>query len=178
MFRNLVYLTALTALTGCLARPVAVQHSEPETVTAVGYGAMSAFHGHPLPQQRLLAMRAARLDALRSLAEEVYGTRVRGATTVQGLSVEHDGYRASVDAVVRGARLVALNAKGDGVYEAVVQTRFGAGDSGCGPGAHAGCLVGVPDGQWPMTAIYAAPAHAASAAYPQVRYFPQAGGGR
>lgn len=59
------------------------------------------------PQQnRLLAMRAAQADALRKLAEQVYGLRVDAQTTVRDFVAESDTIKTEVMAFLRGARQV------------------------------------------------------------------------
>jgi hypothetical protein len=173
MLRNLLYVLSLILVAGCVAQPVLVQTTEPQKITAVGYGAMGNFNKYPKPQQRLLAMRAAKLDALRTLAEELYGTRVRGNTTIKDVAVEHDGYRSHVDAVVRGAHLVTVNPKGEGVYEAIVELELGPAVVNCLHPTGSVCSGAPPSEDMPVRAVYALPADANPTSYPQVYYFPE-----
>jgi len=91
---------------------------------AVGYGVESDYMNYPAPRKRLLAIRAAKLDAYRSLAEMLYGTRITGVTTVKDAAIESDHFRAYIDAVVRGAQLLALTPKGEGIYEAELELKI------------------------------------------------------
>jgi hypothetical protein len=57
-------------------------------------------------QNKLLAMRAAQADALRKLAEQVYGLRIDASTTVQDFVTQSDEIRTQVKAFLRGAKQV------------------------------------------------------------------------
>lgn len=92
-----------------------------KTLKAIGYGVESDYMNYPAPRKRLLAIRAAKVDAYRNLAETLYGTRITGMTTVRDAAIESDRFRAYIDAVVRGAQLLALTPKGDGIYEAELE---------------------------------------------------------
>ena len=58
------------------------------------------------PQNKLLAMRAAQADALRKLAEQIYGLRIDAETTVKDFVTESDVIRTQVKAFLRGAKMV------------------------------------------------------------------------
>ncbi|MCK6556869.1 LPP20 family lipoprotein [Candidatus Binatia bacterium] len=57
-------------------------------------------------QKRLMALRAAKVIALRELAETLSGVRVAGETCVQDAAAKSDQVKAAVDGVVRGAEVV------------------------------------------------------------------------
>jgi hypothetical protein len=86
-------------------------------LTAVGYGSTSSFDGYTPGQRRLMAMRASKLDAYRALAEQIYGVRVVGNSTVSALASQNDGYRVYVNAFVRGSRVISVTPMADGNYE-------------------------------------------------------------
>ncbi len=58
------------------------------------------------PQKRLMALRAAKVVALRELAETLSGVRVSGETCVQDAAAKSDQVKAAVDGMVRGAEVV------------------------------------------------------------------------
>ena len=88
-----------------------------ESLTATGYAVIS-IQNHRLPaQQRLLAIRAAKLDAYRSLTEQVYGLRVDATATVADMVVQNDTFRSRVEGVIHGATLVSITPTGDDTYE-------------------------------------------------------------
>lgn len=57
-------------------------------------------------QKRLMALRAAKIIALRELAETLSGVRVSGETCVQDAAAKSDQVKAAVDGTVRGAEVV------------------------------------------------------------------------
>jgi len=72
-------------------------------------------------ERALMARRAAKLDALRNLLEQVYGVRIKSNTTVRDFVTQSDDMRARVNAFIQGARVVSERALGDGSYEAEVE---------------------------------------------------------
>ena len=73
-------------------------------------------HRNPA-QQRLMAIRASKLDAYRSLTEQVYGQQLDATTTVADMMVQSDTFRARVEGVIYGAVLVSITPAGDDTYE-------------------------------------------------------------
>lgn len=93
----------------------------PTKLLAVGYGAVGSYSQYTHAQQKLMAMRAAQVDAYRNLAEQVYGFRVWGNTAVSAFATQNDTARTYVDAFVRGARVVNMTSIADGNWEATVE---------------------------------------------------------
>lgn len=88
-----------------------------QSMTATGYAVISV-QNHRLPaQQRLLAIRASKLDAYRALTEQVYGQYLDATTTVADMVVQSDSFRARVEGVIYGATLVSITPVGDDTYE-------------------------------------------------------------
>jgi hypothetical protein len=97
-----------------LVTPVAEKR---EALTATGYAVISVQHHRNPAQQRLLAIRASKLDAYRALTEQVYGQQLDANTTVADMTVMNDTFRARVEGVVYGAVLVSITPVGDDTYE-------------------------------------------------------------
>lgn len=88
-----------------------------DTLSATGYAVISV-QGHRNPaQQRLMAIRASKLDAYRSLTEQVYGLRLDATATVADMMVQNDTFRSRVEGVIYGATLVSITPSGDDTYE-------------------------------------------------------------
>ena len=88
-----------------------------ETITATGY-AVVAVQNHKNPaQQRLMAIRASKLDAYRNLTEQVYGQQLDASSTVADMVVTNDIFRTKVEGVIYGARLVSITPVGEDTYE-------------------------------------------------------------
>lgn len=120
---------SMVALTGCksisLSMPTSSKDSslvppvveKRETITATGY-AVVAVQNHKNPaQQRLMAIRASKLDAYRNLTEQVYGQQLDATSTVADMVVTNDTFRAKVEGVIYGARLVSITPVGEDTYE-------------------------------------------------------------
>lgn len=88
-----------------------------ETLTATGYAVISVQNHRNPAQQRLLAIRASKLDAYRALTEQVYGQQIDANTTVAEMAVMSDTFRARVEGLVYGAVLVSITPVGDDTYE-------------------------------------------------------------
>ncbi len=88
-----------------------------ETLTATGYAVISVQNHRNPAQQRLMAIRAAKLEAYRSLAEQVYGQQLDATTTVADMVVQSDSFRSRVEGVIYGAVLVSITPTGDDTYE-------------------------------------------------------------
>ena len=84
---------------------------------ATGYAVVSVQNHRNPSQQRLLAMRASKLEAYRALTEQVYGQQLDANTTVADMTLTSDGFRARVEGVIFGAELISITPRGDDLYE-------------------------------------------------------------
>ena len=119
----------MIALTGCksinLSMPTSTKSSnlaaplveKRETLTATGYAVISVQNSKNPAQQRLMAIRASKLDAFRSLTEQVYGQQLDASSTVADMVMVNDTFRTKVEGVVYGAQLVSITPVGDDTYE-------------------------------------------------------------
>ncbi len=88
-----------------------------ETFVATGYAVISIQNHKNPAQQRLLAIRASKLDAYRALTEQVYGQQLDASTTVSDMTVMNDTFRTRVEGVIYGAHLVSITPVGEDTYE-------------------------------------------------------------
>ena len=143
---------------GCSTAPKVATNSSvdamplPKILTARGYGTANRDQMYRLnpAQRKLMAVRSSKMDALRELAEQVYGVRLKGQTTVEEMTVKNDSYRTYVDAFIRGARVKTTSASAidRDSYETVMELELTP--------AFYQCLLG--SGQCEYQASYAAPA--------------------
>jgi hypothetical protein len=117
------------ALTGCksisLNMPTSSKSSnlaaplveKRETLTATGYAVISVQNSKNPAQQRLMAIRASKLDAFRTLTEQVYGQQLDASSTVADMVVVNDTFRTKVEGVIYGAQLVSITPVGEDTYE-------------------------------------------------------------
>ena len=64
----------------------------------------------------LMAIKASKLEAYRELAEQVYGQRIEGNQSLSSLVVDNETLRASVEGVIRGARVIKSYPVGEDTY--------------------------------------------------------------
>lgn len=117
----------LLALSGCQTlSPQAAQQAPSminplveriENLSATGYAVISVQNHRNAAQQRLMAIRASKLDAYRSLTEQIYGLQLDANATVADMVVTSDSFRSKVQGVVYGATLVSITPVGEDTYE-------------------------------------------------------------
>lgn len=116
-----VVLVTLT-LSGCthlLSRHVEWQTVEPDSypvLTAVGYAPIESQRGNNDSVRTLMAIKASKLDAYRELAEQVYGQRIEGRQSLSRMVLDNASLKASVEGVIRGARVVKTYPVGEDTY--------------------------------------------------------------
>jgi len=86
-------------------------------IRATGYAVISVQPSDVDAQQRLLAIRASKLDAYRGLTEQVYGQYLDATTTVADMAVLSDTFRTQVEGVIYGAKVVSIAPVGEDTYE-------------------------------------------------------------
>lgn len=86
-----------------------------ETITAEGYGRMPV--NMPAGSAKVLARRAAVVDAQRNLLESVKGVAVDSDTTVENFMLKSDIIHTKVNGIITGARVVSEEMQPDGVYK-------------------------------------------------------------
>lgn len=88
-----------------------------QTIRATGYAVISTQNHKNSAQQRLMAIRASKLDAYRALTEQVYGQQLDATTTVAEMMITSDTFRTRVQGIIYGAVLESITPIGDDTYE-------------------------------------------------------------
>ena len=127
---SLCLMVGLVALTGCKSINLSVSKTESdaklispplvekrETISATGYAVVTVQNHKNPAQQRLMAIRASKLDAYRNLTEQVYGQQLDASSTVADMIVTNDTFRTKVEGIIYGARLVSITPVGEDTYE-------------------------------------------------------------
>lgn len=102
-----------------MARTAATRAPEVQ-FTGLGMSQVSTQPGSSLNEKRLMAIRAARLEALRDLTEQVHGIRLSSETTVQDQITRSDHIRALVEGEIRGARTLRITPKDGDSFEVML----------------------------------------------------------
>jgi hypothetical protein len=103
----------------------------PMVLRVVGYGATITNKSLTPAQSKLMAIRASKLDAYRSMVERVYGTALQGSTTVRDLAVQNDRFRTYVDTYIHGARVISSDIMSDGTVETLLEMVIDQGFRNC-----------------------------------------------
>ncbi|MFS1701972.1 LPP20 family lipoprotein [Alteromonas sp. AMM-1] len=102
MMRKLI---TAAVLLGCVGMAQA-QDSLPGVVTALGFGTIDPAMAKTNAQARMLAKRAAQLDAQRQLSEQVKGIEIRAGSTVEEYEVRSDIIATRVKTWLQGTVVV------------------------------------------------------------------------
>jgi hypothetical protein len=125
-----IYMNAILiflVMTGCshiFDKQVEYEAVTPErfpVLKAIGYAPISSQPGITDEEKMLLAMRAAKLDAYRELAEQVYGQQLSGTQTLGALALNNSELSASVQGVIQGAEVIKSYSVGADTYVTEMQ---------------------------------------------------------
>jgi hypothetical protein len=89
-------------------------------IQATGIGA-SPEECYGKPQARPMALRAARIDAMRNLLEVTKGVRIDSANVVKNFAVTDDVIMAKISGMIKGAQIVKQEYLSDGTVEVTMQ---------------------------------------------------------
>ena len=89
--------------------------------TGVGLAAVHAGDESSFNQRQLAAIRAAKLEALRSLAEQAKGIRLQAQSASIASDLVTDRVDTSIDTTLSGVRYVKVDPIQPGIYQAVVE---------------------------------------------------------
>jgi hypothetical protein len=70
-----------------------------------------------IAQRKLMAKRAAQVDAYRQLSEQLKGVKIQGETTVENFVTTNDDIRTNVETFIHGAKVVGVRYLEDGTCE-------------------------------------------------------------
>ena len=99
--------------------------SETLTVEATGEGVYPENPSLSLVQKKLMAKRAATIDAYRKLLEKVNEIEIGSESKMKDLLIQHDEVTAKVSGFIRGAKIIEVRDKQDGIVEVDVIIKLG-----------------------------------------------------
>ncbi len=112
-------LMSLSGCAGLIDKHVEWEVVEPESypvLSAIGYAPIAQQMGQTDNDRSLMAMKASKLDAYRELAEQVYGQRLNGDQSLANMVMQNSQLKASVEGVIRGARVIKSYPVGEDTY--------------------------------------------------------------
>lgn len=117
---------SITACTAMYDRHIEWQTAKPDkfpVLTAIGQAPISLQKSKHETQRMLMAIKASKIAAYAELAEQVYGQTINGKTTMSNLVINNQQLKASVQGVIRGAKVVKSYPVGDS-YTTELQLDF------------------------------------------------------
>ncbi|MCX7101282.1 MAG: LPP20 family lipoprotein [Methylobacter sp.] len=115
-FAALVISLLLSSCASTKPSPSPLAFNANKTLNAIGYGTVEKSDKYSRSQIKLMAMRASKMDAYRSLAEQLNGIQLRGQTAVEDMEVNQDSYQVFLNAYLRGARVKRTTPIGSDIY--------------------------------------------------------------
>jgi hypothetical protein len=129
MIKTLLIAVSLLTVASCSSfsdKHVQWQSAKPETfptIYGVGYAPISLQVSENETQRMLMAIKASKIAAYVELAEQVYGQKVSSNTTMADMLINNNQLTASVQGLIRGAKVVKSYPIGD-TYTTELQLDF------------------------------------------------------
>lgn len=96
------------------------QETREKNIDVQGNAALPGSKG----QEKVLAKRAAEIDAYRKLAERLMGVEIDSDTTIKDLATESDEIQAALAALIKGATPTAIKYQSDGTCEVTLEIKY------------------------------------------------------
>jgi len=116
-------LLVLFLLAGCVTNqyPYPAPTEVSDRVVGVGYAVINAQPGNSPEEKRLMAIKASKLEAYKSLAEQIYGQYLESRGTLSNLKMGDEELISRVEGLIVGARVVSIKPISTDSYETVLE---------------------------------------------------------
>lgn len=114
---------AIAVVAGCATglHPYASSSVFEDRVVGVGYAVINAQPGESPEEKRLMAIKASKLEAYKSLAEQIYGQYLESRGTLSNLKMSDEEITSRVEGLIVGARVVSIKPISSDSYETVLE---------------------------------------------------------
>ena len=114
---------ALLLTSGCVTNQYSNpgQVSSTDRVVGVGYAVINAQEGNSPEEKRLMAIKVSKLEAYRSLAEQLYGQYIESRGTLSNLKMGQEELVSRVEGLIVGARVVSIKPISTDSYQTVME---------------------------------------------------------
>jgi len=122
-YRNCALLIALFVMSGCVTNqyPYPAEMGLNDRVVGVGYAVINAQPGDTPEEKRLMAIKASKLEAYKSLAEQIYGQYLESRGSLSNLKMGDEELISRVEGLIVGARVVSIKPISTDSYETVLE---------------------------------------------------------
>ncbi len=101
--------------------PFPAQTGLNDRLVGVGYAVINAQPGNTPEEKRLMAIKASKLEAYKSLAEQIYGQYLESRGTLSNLKMGDEELISRVEGLIVGARVVSIKPISTDSYETVLE---------------------------------------------------------
>ncbi|MBL4942774.1 MAG: LPP20 family lipoprotein [Colwellia sp.] len=129
LIKILLVAVSLLVISSCSSvydKHIQWQAVQPEVfpiLRGIGYAPISLQKSEHKTQRMLMAIKASKIAAYSELAEQIYGQQVSSKTTVADMLIENQQLAASIQGLIRGAKVVKSYPVGD-TYTTEMQLDF------------------------------------------------------
>lgn len=120
MIRLLIIIATALLLLACTTSRQVNYYQQPPTqfvkFSATGYAPIATQMGNTKTEKMLHAIRASKLEAYRELTAQVHGHQLNSQTSFSDLLVTNSSLNASVEGLIRGAKVVRSYPVNDDIY--------------------------------------------------------------
>ena len=92
-----------------------------QPVVGVGYGVINAQSGNSPEEKRLMAIKVSKLEAYKSLAEQLYGQYLDSRSTLSNLKLGQEELVSRVEGLIVGAKVVSIKPISADTYQTVLE---------------------------------------------------------
>ncbi len=123
MYRIFLFAAFLLMLGGCVTNHYVpgINKMHAEAITGVGYAVIAAQSGQSEEEKRLMAAKASKLEAYKSLVEQIYGQYIEVNGLMSSSKVVEESLRSKVEGIIYGAELVSIRPVGGHSYETTLR---------------------------------------------------------
>ena len=120
-FAFMVSLLGVLLMSGCVSNHYSnPSQGIPENrLVGIGYAVINAQPGDSPEEKRLMAIKASKLEAYKSIAEQLYGQYVESRGTLSNLKMGQEDLVSRVEGLIVGARVVSIKPISADSYETV-----------------------------------------------------------
>ena len=117
----MICILVLLSNAGCTYQYPAGQTSPNDRIVGTGYAVIDAQPGNSPGEKRLMAIKASKLEAYKSLAEQLYGQYIESRGTLSNAKMGQEDLVSRVEGLIVGARVISIKPISADSYETVLE---------------------------------------------------------